>query len=97
MKKYRINVTEIDEQGNETPWEPGEIEECNGFFFLGVDRSREQEEDKTAMQSVIHGINIRHLAIGVENDKHLYQGALLAVMNKRLGGKAQKPDVEEEA
>lgn len=96
MKKYRINVTEIDEQGNETPWCPGKIAECNGFYVLGVDRSREQEEDKAAMQSVIHGINIQHLAACVMNDKHLYQGALLAVMNKMLGGKAQKPDVEED-
>lgn len=96
MKKYRINVTEIDEQGNETPWAPGEISECNGFFFLGVDRNREQEEDDIVMQSVIHDISIKHLAIGVKNDEHLYQGALLAVMNKMLGGKAQKPDVEED-
>lgn len=96
MKKYRISVTEIDEQGNETPWAPGKIEECNGFCILGVDRSREQEEGKTAMQSVIHGINIQHLAAGVKNDKHLYQGALLAVMNKMLGGKTQNPDVEED-
>lgn len=96
MKKYRISITEIDEQGNETPWYPGKIAECNGFYVLGVDRSGEQEEGKAAMQSVIHGINIRHLAVGVMNDKHLCHGALLAVMNKMLGGKAQKPDVEEE-
>lgn len=96
MKKYRISITEIDEQGNESPWQPGKIEECNGFYVLGVDRSREQEEDETTMQSVIHGINVAHLAAGVKNDKHLYQGALLAVMNKMLGGKAQKPDVEED-
>lgn len=97
MKKYRISITEIDEQGNESPWCPGKIAECNGFFVLGVDRSREQEEDKAAMQSAIHGINIQHLAACVMNDKHLYQGALLALMNKMLGGQAQKPDVEEEA
>ena len=97
MNKYRINVTEIDEQGNETPWQPGKIKECNGFCILGVDRSREQEEDKTAMQSVIHGITIGHLAECVKNDKHLYQGALLPLMNKMLGDKAQKPDAEEEA
>lgn len=96
MKKYRINVTEIDEQGNETPWQPGKIAECNGFCILGVDRSREQEEDKAAMQSVIHGISIQHLAACVMNDKHLYRGALLALMDKMLGDKAQKPDVEEE-
>ena len=96
MKKYRINVTEIDEQGNETPWQPGKIAECNGFCILGVDRSREQEEGKGAMQSVIHDINIGHLAACVKNDKHLYQGALLALMDKMLGDKAQKPDVEEE-
>lgn len=96
MKKYRINVTEIDEQGNESPWCPGKIKECNGFYILGVDRSREQEEDETVIQSVIHNIGIQHLAIGVKNDKHLYQGALLAIMNKMLGGKAQNPDVEED-
>ena len=96
MKKYRISITEIDEQGNESPWHPGKIAECNGFCVLGVDRSREQEENKAAMQSVINGINIQHLAACVKNDKHLYQGALLAIMNKMLGGKAQKPDVEED-
>lgn len=96
MKKYRISITEIDEQGNESPWCPGKIAECNGFYVLGVDRSREQEESKIDMQSVMHDINIRHLAESVKNDKYLYQGALLAFMNKMLGGKAQKPDVEED-
>lgn len=89
MKKYRINVTEIDEQGNETPWKPGKIEECNGFSMLLVDKEKTNNGGFSA-QSIIKGLTVMHLAMGISRDAHLTSAAKLALAVGQLA------DMEEE-
>ena len=90
MKKYRINVTEIDEQGNETPWEPETLRECNGFSMLLVDKEKTSNGEFSA-QSIINGLTLMHLAIGISRDAHLTSAARLALVVGQLAA------VEEEA
>lgn len=78
MKKYRINVTEIDEQGNETPWKPEKLRECSGFSMLLVDKEKTSNGEFSA-QSIVEGLSVLHLAMGISGDAHLNRAARLAL------------------
>nr|DAO06025.1 MAG TPA: hypothetical protein [Caudoviricetes sp.] len=89
MKKYRINVTEIDEQGNENPWEPETLRECGGFSMLLVDKEKNRNGGFAA-QSIIECLTTMDLAMGIIGDDHLTIAAKLALAVGQLA------DAEEE-
>ena len=90
MKKYRISVTEIDEQGNETPWKPETLRECGGFSMLLVDKEKNRNGGFAA-QSIIECLTTMDLAMGIIGDDHLTIAAKLALAVGQLA------DSEEEA
>lgn len=96
MNTYRISITQIDEQGNETTWNPERIRTCNGFAMLLVDK-QEREDALFNAQTIIEELSVLHLASAIAEDCHLKKAANLAIIRDALSGMGEETEEESEA
>lgn len=96
MNTYRISITQIDEQGNETAWHPERIQTCNGFAMLLVDK-QEREDSLFNAQTIIEELSVLHLAAAITEDCHLKRAAKLAIIKDAFSGMGEKTEEESEA
>ncbi len=96
MNTYRISITQIDEQGNETAWRPERILTCNGFAMLLVDKQK-REDGLFDAQTIIERLSVLHLASAIAEDCHLKRAAELAIIKDAFSGLCEKTEEESEA
>ncbi len=95
MNTYRIIITQIDEQGNETAWNPERIRACNGFALLLMDKEADVN-DPFNLQIIIEGLNVLHLASAINENCYFKRAAKLALMVDAPGGTGKETEEESE-
>ena len=81
-KKYRISVTEIDENGNESPFEPSwSMHDYDGFVIL-AQREIPDASDNTNAMAWLHNVSIMDIAQMLAHKDSLRNAArLVGVIN----------------